>query len=75
MGLLEDDFVIHDAEQWPHCFSWEQVVLPGATSLQLLLLPLLGLLLLLLFELGDEDVLEGLFVFDNDVGEDGAGPS
>ena len=78
MGLLDDAFFIHDEEQWPHAFSCEQLFLPGATSgqapLLLLLLgeePLLKGLLLLLDELGEGSLLEGLLAF----GEDGVGPS
>lgn len=66
LGLLDDAFFIHDEEQWPHAFSCEQLFLPGATSVQA---PLL--LLLLLDELGEEPLLEGLLAF----GEDGVGPS
>ena len=64
LGLLDDVVFIHDEEQCPHAFSCEQLFLPGETSLQVLLLLLLG-------GLGEEPLLEGLLAF----GEDGAGPS
>ena len=69
LGLLEEVFVIHEEEQWPHAFSCEQLFLLTATSVQaplllLLLLPLRG-------ELGGESSPEGLLVF----GEEGVGPS